>query len=101
MTHKRNLQTRLQEYLPALKSREMTNRDVAALLGVNEQYLSRVLSDMDFQKDPAPDREAQSAAVKAKKENIRLLANDPKLTPEEAAAKAGVSLRTIYRYKGK
>lgn len=101
MTHKRNLQTRLVPYLKDLKSRELTNREAAAYLGVNEQYLSRVLQDMGFKKDPAPDREAAKVASKAKKDQVRQLANDPGLTPEEAAAKAGVSLRTIYRYKGK
>lgn len=97
MGHTRNLRVRVQVYLPQLRTREITNREVAEALGVNEQYLSRTLAELDFKKEPAPDRAAQKAANKARKERIRELANSG-LTPEQAAKEAGVSLRTIYRY---
>jgi len=86
----------VQEYLPALKSREMTNREVAELLGINEQHLSRVLAELEFEKDPAVDRKALKAATAAKKANIAPLSAT--LSPEDAAREAGVSLRPISRY---
>lgn len=100
MTHQRNTRTRVQEYLPRLKSRELTNREVAELLGVNEQHLSRVLSEIGFEKDPPVDRAAAKAENAKKKARIKELALSD-LDPKEAAKQAGVSERTIYRYRNK
>lgn len=100
-THTRNARVRVEAYLPQLKAREMSSREVAGLLGIHEQHLCRVLAELGFEKDPAVDRKAQKAATAEKKARIAEFAqNHP---PEEAARLAGVSLRTIYRYldKGK
>lgn len=95
----RNLRVRVQPYLAALKARETTNRDVAFLLGCNEQALSRLLGTMGFEKEPAIDRKAASELVAERQAFRTKLANDPSLTMEEAAVRAGCSLRTIYRYR--
>lgn len=95
-THTRNLRVRVQEYLPQLKSREMTNREAAELLGVNEQHLSRTLTELNFVKDPAQDRKAQTELNRQRKKFREHVANT--MTPEDAAKAAGVSVRTIYRY---
>lgn len=95
----RSLKFRVKEYLPALKARDTTNRDVAAILGCSEEALCRVLGGMGFKKDAAVDRKAQTALNAERKAFRTRVANDPNISIEEAAKMAGVSLRTIYRYK--
>lgn len=97
----RNLRVRVQPYLARLRAREMTNREVAGLLGCNEQALSRLLGTMGFEKEPAVDRKAASLLNAERKAFRFKLANDPTISMEEAAARAGVALRTIYRYSDK
>lgn len=92
----RNLRVRVRPYLEALKSRSTTNRDVAALLGCNEQTLCRVLKGIGAKKEPAIDRTAQTKLNKARKAFREHVANT--MSPEEAALAANVSVRTIYRY---
>lgn len=98
-THTRNARVRVTPYLPQLRAREMTNREVASLLGITEEHLSRTLTELEFEKEPAVDRAALKAATAAKKANIAALAATH--PPEEAARLAGVSVRTIYRHLGK
>lgn len=95
----RSLKFRVKEFLPALKARDTTNREVALILGCNEEALCRVLSSMGFKKDAAVDRKALAALNAERKAFRTRVANDPSITLEEAAKQAGVSLRTIYRYK--
>lgn len=96
-THTKNLAVRVKPYLDKLKSREMTNREVADLLGANEQHLSRVLIDMGLKKDKVQTREDLKAATAAKKAYIAECAHT--MTPEAAAKECGVSVRTILRYR--
>lgn len=98
-THTRNARVRVDPYLPQLRAREMTNREVAALLGITEEHLSRTLKEIGFEKEPAVDRAALKKATADKKANIAALAAAH--PPEEAARLAGVSVRTIYRYLDK
>lgn len=98
-THTKKTSVRVKPYLDKLRSREMTNREVAGLLGINEQHLSRVLKEIGFEKEAATDRAAAKAATAAKKERIAQAAAT--MTPEEAAKACGVSERTIYRYLAK
>lgn len=97
----RNLRIRVLPYLERLRTREITNRDVALLLVCNEQALSRLLGTMGFEKEPAIDRKAASALNAERKAFRHKLANDPALSMEEAAARAGVTPRTMYRYRDK
>lgn len=94
----RNLRVRVRPYLAALESRTTTNRDVAALLGCNEQTLCRVLKGLAVKKVAPVDRKAASELSKARKQFREEVANRPGITPEEAAKICGVSARTIYRY---
>lgn len=98
-THTRNVRIRIQPYLAQLKGREMTNRECAALLDVTEEHISRTLTEIGFEKDPAVDRAAQKAATAAKRAAIASAATS--MTPEDAARACGVSVRTIYRYLDK
>lgn len=91
-----NLRVRVQPFLAALRARETTNREVAICLGCNEQALSRLLGTLGFEKEPAIDRAAVSRLAKERRAFRAHVANT--MTPEAAAAAAGVSLRTIYRY---
>ncbi len=95
----RNLRIRVKPYLDDLRSRTKTNREVAALLGCNEQTLCRVLKGLGVEKEAAIDRTAQTELNKARKAHRTKCANE--MTPEEAAKACGVSVRTIYRYIGK
>ncbi len=101
-THTRNLRFRMKEYLPALQSRQMTNREAAALLGVHEEHLCRMLAEVGFKKEPPAnrvDRETAKRLAAEKKAFRTLVANT--MTPEDAAKAANVSVRTIYRYIAK
>lgn len=97
----RNLRIRVKPYLAELKARATTNRAVAAELGCTEEALCRVLKEVGLEKDPAIDRKAQTELNKERTAFRTRLANDPTITPAEAAKRAGCSLRTIYRYIGK
>lgn len=95
----RNLRIRVRPYLADLQSRKTTNRAVADELGCNEQTLCRVLKGLNLKKEPAIDRAAQTELNKARKAFRTEVANDPNKTMEEAAKAAGVTVRTMYRYK--
>lgn len=90
------LRKRIQPYLDRLRLREITNRDVADALGCNEQHLSRLLSQLGFEKEPAVDRAAHRELVKARKDHLAHCAAT--MTPEDAARACDVSVRTIYRH---
>lgn len=95
----RNARYRVKPFLEKLRSREMTNRQVAEILEINEQHLCRVLAELGFEREPAIDRKAQKQATADKKARIAEFAKSH--PPEEAARLAGVSVRTIYRYLNK
>ena len=95
----RNLRVRVRPYLDDLRERKTTNRAVAAELGCNEQTLCRVLAGLGLEKEAVVDRKALTALNAERKKFRTQVANDPTITLEEAAKRAGVSLRTIYRYK--
>lgn len=96
MTHVRNTRIRIKDFLDKLRSREITNREVAAALGVSEEHVSRTLAEIGFEKEPAVDRKAQSAAKKARKHQIRVDAKT--MSPEDLAKTHDISVRTAYRY---
>lgn len=96
------LKDSLAPYLESLKSRALTNREVATALGVNETYLSRVLGQMGLVKD-APqsvkDRQRQHELFAARIEHRRNVAKT--MPAKEAAKAANCSLRTISRWKSR
>lgn len=94
------LKVRVQPYLPKLKNRQLTNREVAHALGVAEEHLCRTLKNLGFERDAPPDRSKQQELVKARKDHQKALAAS-KLTPAQAAQAAGCSERTIYRLRQK
>lgn len=98
-SNQRNLRVRIKPYLEDLRSRQMTNREAAEILGCNEQALCRMLSSIGFEREPAMDRTAVTRLNAERKAFREKVANDPNMTPEQAAKAANVSLRTIYRYK--
>lgn len=99
--HALNLRVRVRPYLADLKARTKTNREVAKILNCNEQTLCRVLAGLGVEKEPAIDRKAISDLNQQRRAYRIKVANDPSLTPEQAAQLADVSVRTIYRYIGK
>lgn len=92
----RNLRVRVRPYLADLKSRTKTNREVAGLLGCNEQALCRILASLGLEKEAPIDRAAVSRLAKERREFRENVANT--MSPADAAKAANVSLRTIYRY---
>lgn len=94
------LKEKLAPYLELLKTRSVTNREVAAELGVNETYLSRVLGQMGLKKDPpqsASYRQRQHELFQARIEHRKNVAKT--LPAKEAAKAANCSVRTITRWK--
>jgi hypothetical protein len=88
----------IQPYIPDLKARLITNRDVARLLNVTEAHLSRTLKDLNVVKDPAKNQRIQQKQLtEIRKKHRQSAAN--RLPPEEAAKAANCSIRTIYRYR--
>ncbi|WP_454735379.1 hypothetical protein [Cupriavidus necator] len=92
------------ELLDMLRQRQVTNRQVAAQAGVSEEHLARVLTKMGVRK--------VRGEVVARRAEVRTLAEERqkhrqdlaksvlagKRTIEDAAALAGCSERTLYRY---
>lgn len=96
INNSRNLRVRVQPYLADLKSRMVTNREVALLLDCNEATLCRVLKGIGVKKEAPIDHAAVSRLAKERKRFREHAANT--MSPEDAAKVANVSLRTIYRY---
>lgn len=96
-THRRSVKFRVKAYLARLEAREMTNREVAGLLEISEEHLSRTLAEIGLVKVAPVDHKAKSAATKARKDHIRELAKT--LSAEDLAKECKISLRTAYRYK--
>lgn len=96
------LRDEIQQYLPKIRSRELTNRSVARLLNASETHICRLLKQLKVKRDPAPARArdaAHRALIAARQELRTELANDPDISLAEAARRAGCSVRTIYRYR--
>jgi len=93
------LRDNIRPYLPRIISRELTNRDVAALLKVSEYTVCRVLKQLKIKRDPAPDRAAHKALLRQRKEVRENAAKT--LSIKAAAAAANCSTRTIYRLRKK
>jgi hypothetical protein len=91
------------EMLMQLQLRKITNREAAEKLGVCETYLSRVVSDMQ-KKIPGETAIARKAAQKIYKTRMEVrnaqakLVVKGRLSIEKAAAEAGCSERTMFRY---
>jgi hypothetical protein len=95
------LKNKLKPYLEPLRTRQMTNREVAAILNVNENYLSQVLSKMklvrveaEFSATSIQKRKDLVAARKAFRKEVAHT-----LPTKEAAAAANCHPRTILRWK--
>lgn len=92
------------ELLEMLRSRQITNRTVAAQAGVSEAYLARFLGALGVKKDRGEvvkQREAARDLAETRKKHRQRLAKAVvlgKKTIEQAAVQAGCSERTLYRY---
>lgn len=89
----------LKPYIERLVKREITNREVARLLGTHESYVCRVLARLGVKKEEIvrPPSNKELAAARAE-HRARLAATLP---VAEAARQAHCSERTIYRIKAK
>lgn len=89
----------LKPYLDRIVKREITNRELARILGTHETYICRVLKRMGVSRETliAPPSTKEIRAARA--EHRRLVATT--LPVKEAAAAAGCSERTIYRIRSK
>lgn len=93
------LRDQIKPFLPQIISREVTNRAVAALLGVSESHLCRVLKQLKVVKEEAPNSKARRELNAARRE-FRLHAANT-MSIDAAARAAGCSTRTIYRLRNK
>lgn len=91
----------VQPYLPALRLRSITNREVARTLGVTESYLSRILRELGFKKTPSQTAQDKARVQKRKELRAQRPVLATTLTVAEAARQAGVTERTIYRERAK
>lgn len=92
------------EILEMLRLRQITNRTVAAQVGVSEAHLARVLAGLGVKKqrgEVVKQREAAKTLAETRKKHRQSLAKAVilgKKTIEQAAIQAGCSERTLYRY---
>ena len=92
------------ELLEMLRMRQVTNRQIALQAGVSEAYLARVLTGMGVQKvrgEVVARREELRELAEERRihrQNLAKLVASGRLTMETAAAQAGCSERTLYRY---
>lgn len=93
------LADKIKPYIPQLVSRDLTNRALAAELGVSESYLCRVLKKLKVKREPAPDPAAQAALNEARRAHRLVVAKT--LPVKDAARAANCSTRTIYRLRKK
>lgn len=89
------LRKRLLPHLEAIRTRQVTNRDLAKKLQVSEGYLSHVLAGMGVKRDPVTTRKQAKDLVHARRA-FRLQAAQT-LGVKKAASVAQCSERTIYR----
>lgn len=93
------LRDNIRPLIPRIVTRELTNREVAAMLGVSEYTVCRVLKQLKVKREPAPDRAAHRELLKQRR---LVRENAAKTLPvREAAAAANCSTRTIYRLRKK
>lgn len=85
--------------IPQIVSRELTNRAVAAQLGVAEESVSRVLKQLKVVRDEAPNSQAKKELNAARREHRITVAQT--MSVKAAAAAANCSTRTIYRLRNK
>lgn len=95
------LRDKIKPYADQIRRREITNRALAHTLGASEWQVCRVIKQLNIKREPAPSRESQRALIESRQEMRRELANNPNVTPEQAARQAKCSVRTIYRYRSK
>lgn len=93
------LRDQIRPFIPQIVSRELTNRELAALLNASEGAVCRVLKQLKVVRDPAPNGQAQRELLQARKAHRIHAANT--MTIKAAAQAAGCSTRTIYRLRGK
>lgn len=93
------LRDRIKPYIPQIVSRELTNRAVAALLGVAETSVSRILRQLKVVREEAPNSVAKKALNEARRQHRLSVAKS--LPVKAAAAAANCSTRTIYRLRKK
>ena len=98
------LRDRILPFLDELRTRKVTNRAIAARLGVSEEHVSRTLKELGVVKTSAKEareafKAARKALVAARYEHRATVAKT--MAPRQAARAAKCSLRTIYRWRDK
>jgi AraC-like DNA-binding protein len=93
------LSERLKPYIDRIVKREITNRELADLLGTHETYICRVLKRMKVVRDPIPVKPSTKELNAARADHRRHVAAT--MSVKDAAAAAGCSERTIYRIRSK
>lgn len=89
------LATKIAPYLEQIRRREMTNRQLAALVGASEGHICRLLKRLGVTREPPPDRKKQSALYKARQAHRLHCALTMSIA--KAAKACYCSERTIYR----
>ena len=93
------LRDRIKPFLPKIVTRELTNRAVAAELGVAEESISRVLKQLKVVREEAPNSLAKKELNEARRAHRAEVAKT--MSIKAAAQAANCSIRTIYRLRKK
>lgn len=89
----------LKPYIGQIIRREITNRELAALLGTHESYVCRVLKRLKVVREPVvrkPSTKEINAARAEHRQHVALT-----MSIKDAAKAAGCSERTIYRIRSR
>jgi hypothetical protein len=89
----------IKPYIDRIRRREVTNRAVAAELGVTEFSVCRVLKQLKVVREEAPNSKAKKDLNEARRQH-RLKAAQT-MDVKAAAQAANCSIRTIYRLRNK
>jgi hypothetical protein len=93
------LRDKIKPYIPQIVTRELTNRALAAVLGVPESSVSRVLRQLKVVREEAPNSQAKKELNAARRAHRLTVAKT--MSIKAAAAAANCSTRTIYRLRNK
>lgn len=86
--------------LESYRDRKLTRGRAARMLGLSERQVNRRMKDLGFDRGEGVRARIDRAAQEKRelRQNAAQLAKSGKITVEQAALRAGCSIRTIYRY---
>lgn len=93
--------TLLEKVLKSIAAREISRRDAAVELECSERQVNRLMRRYSVTRPASPIPDMKEAARERRRAQKKLIekAIAQNLPPEKIADLAGVSLRTVYRYR--